>query len=111
MQGGRLRGSMIFEKYTETRDEYGGISADWSEFFRTRVSEDYAHGKEAVQAGALAGTASWKVRLRAQAKAKQLTAKHRMKDARDGTLFQIREVDARSDPRWIYLVVESGVAV
>ena len=111
MQGGRLFEAVALEDFTEVRDEYGGMTPDWLTLFETRAEFIYNRGSEAVQAGALTGTATFKVKLRSNIQSRAVTTNHRLRDIRRGMRYQIREVDSITDRRWIYLAVESGVSV
>ena len=57
------------------------------------------------------GRAIYKVKVRSSTKSRSITTDYRMRDVRRGTEYQIREVDPITDRAWVYLVVESGVAV
>lgn len=114
--GGGVRAARLFEAVSfgrsdEVQDEYGGISRAWVTMFETRAEFIYNRGTEAVQAGSLQGTATFKVKVRSSIQSRALTTDSRMRDIRRGVEYQIREVDAISDRAMVYLVVESGVAV
>ena len=49
--------------------------------------------------------------MRQCAQAREISADWRMRDLRRGAEYNVREVDAITDRAWIFLVVESGVAV
>lgn len=58
----------------------------------------------------LAGKSVIKIRMRNDSQTRQITSDWRMRDARRGTVYAIREADTVTDPQWVYLVVVSGVA-
>lgn len=111
MRAARLFEAVALEDFTEVRDQYGGVTQDWATAFEAHAEFIYNRGSEAVQAGALTGTATFKVKLRSSIQSRAITTKQRLRDIRRGMRYQIREVDGITDRRWIYLVVESGVAV
>lgn len=106
-----LRESVAFDSPTSSTDDYGGVIEGWTQAYTCRADFIYARGAEAVQAGVVTGTAVFKVKLRSFTGARAITTAWRMRDVRRSVAFNIREVDAISDRRWVWLVVESGVAI
>lgn len=51
-----------------------------------------------------------KVKLRSSSESRSIEQHWRMRDARRGAIYQVKEVDAVTDRAWVYLVVERGVA-
>lgn len=102
--------SVVFEDEGEAPDGYGGFSTDWLERHRCRAALIYHNGGEEVEAARLQGRSVYKVRIRSCQAARAITPQYRMRDARRGTIYNIREIDAISDRNWIYIVAESGVA-
>lgn len=111
MTAGRLNERVAFDTEQATPDGYGGEDRAWVEAFSCAAEIRYQRGKEAVDAGGLTGSASFKVRVRSSIQTRALTVDHRMRDARRGVAYNIREVDAITDRAWVWLSVESGVAV
>ena len=111
MSAGSRRVLVAFDEKVETPDGSGGRAATWSELQRAWAELRYAHGREAVQAGKVTGSAVFKVKVRSDPVTRALTAAHRMRDLDRGLAFNIREVDPISDPASVWLVVESGVAI
>lgn len=108
---GQLRHSVAFDAEQVTPDGYGGEDRTWVEAFACAAEIRYQRGKEAVEAGGLTGTASFKVRVRSSSQTRALTTDHRMRDVRRGVAYNIREVDAITDRAWVWLAVESGVSI
>lgn len=108
---GVLQESVAFDAPTVSTDEYGGQISGWTEQFRDRVQFIYQRGREAENAGRLTGSAVFKVKMRSSTKSREITPDYRMRDVRRGVAFNIREVDAISDRRWVWLMAESGVAI
>ena len=50
------------------------------------------------------------ITLRASSQTRQITAEWRLVDARDGTVFNVRDVTPETDRTWISLLCERGVA-
>lgn len=92
-------------------DGAGGEDRIWVEQFRARARISYARGSEAIEAARLQGRAVYKVRLRGSTESRAVTTDWAMRDLRGGAVFNIREVDGLTDRRWVYLVVETGVAI
>lgn len=116
---GQLREDVAFDTPQKVRESSGGQVLSWSPGHECKASFIYARGSEAVQAARLEGRSIYKVKIRSCAAAKAIQTDWRMRDLRrgdqsdslPGERYNIREVDAISDRRWIFLVVESGVAV
>lgn len=111
VSAGKLRERVAFDAEQRIPDGSGGQKVEWVEAFSCAAEIRYERGKEAVQAGGLTGTASFKVKVRSSSKTRALTTDHRMRDVRRGLAFNLREVDAISDRAWVWLVAESGVAI
>ena len=113
MIAGRLSERVAFDAPNGTTDDFGGVTVAWAEVFQERARFIYAKGDESVQAARQAGRYAFKVHVRASAQTRALTTDHRMREARDGTIWNITEVDARSEEsrinRVVYLVVEGPV--
>lgn len=106
-----MRERVAFDRKVETADALGGRSVSWSEIFACAAEFRYQRGGESVEAGALTGQATFKVRVRASEATRGLTADDRLRDVRRDVIYNIREVDAVSDRASVWLVAESGVAV
>lgn len=111
---GKMRDRVAFDRPTLEPDGYGGQVSGWSggaASYECRAELIYQRGGEAVEASRLAGRSIYKVRVRQCAEAREISADWRMRDLRRGAEYNVREVDAITDRAWIFLVVESGVAV
>ncbi len=108
---GNRRHSVAFDAETKTPDGYCGLGTGWSEVHADRAEFIYQKGAEAIEAGRLTGTVMLKVRIDSCGAARALTVKHKMRDVRTGTEYNIRQVDVVTDQDSVWLVVESGVAV
>jgi head-tail adaptor len=102
--------SVVFEAEGNVPDGFGGFTIDWLERHRCFARLTYHRGGEEVEAARLQGRSVYKVRIRSCDAARAITPEYRMRDARRGTIYNIREIDAISDRAWIYIVAESGVA-
>ncbi len=112
-QAARLSERVAFDAPNGSTDAFGGTSEAWQEAFQERAQINYSKGDESVQSAREAGRFAYKVKVRSNAKTRALTTDHRMRDARDGTVWNITEVDARSDEsrraRMVFLVIEGPV--
>lgn len=106
-----MRHRVAFDAPQEVADGRGGVDTTWAEQFTTHAEFRYERGKEAVEGGGLTGTATFKVKIRSFGQSRLVSTNYRMRDVRRGVAFNIREVDAITDPQWVWIVAESGVAV
>lgn len=114
-----MRDRVAFDVQNQTPDGAGGADVEWSESYQCAARLIYSRGSETIEAARLEGRSIFKVKIRSCAASRQIQTDWRMRDLRrgdqngpfPGTRYNIREVDAITDRRWVYLVVESGVAV
>lgn len=121
--GGDLTERVRFDAPTSVSDGFGNTTDGWASGYTCRAQFIYARGGETVMAARLEGRSMFKVRIRQCDAARALTQSHRLVDLRrvawdDATqqtasagVYNIREVDAVTDRAWVYVLVESGVAV
>jgi len=108
---GALRARVALDKRTVVDDDMGNtVSGPFAEQFSVRAELRALRGSEAVIAGRLEGRNTFGVYIRSSIQTRQITSDWQMRDARRGTVYAIRTVDAVTDPLWVYLTVESGVA-
>lgn len=110
MSAARLDRAMVFEAPVRADNGAGGARTGWREVFRAFCEVRYQRGREDEQAGGLAATARYKVRLRSTPDARALTGQHTMRDLQSGMRYNLREIDALSDRAHVWLVAEAGVA-
>ncbi len=108
---GPLQERVAFDEPVGGTNEKGHARTGFTFRFRRYAEFRYNRGSERVIAGALTGVASFKVRIAQSSAAAAMSTAWRMRDVRRGIQYQIREIDAISDRDWIWLVVESGVAI
>lgn len=111
---GGLIERVAFDAPLDSTDDYGGAEDGWQAdglAIKRPAEFIYKSGGESVDGGRLTGTAMFKVRIHQSENARTITTDYRMRDLRRGTAYQIREIDNVSDDTWIYIVVESGVAL
>jgi len=119
MNPGKLNERAAFDAPTGGTDAFGGDTVGWGEQFKRSAEFIYQKGDESVQAARLAGRSIYKVRVRSDSGTRQITTDWRMRDLRrglpsgvtgdtlPGTRYNVREVDAITDRKWVYLVVEA----
>jgi hypothetical protein len=107
---GDLDHRVAFDKRATADDGMGNRRGGWQEQFSRSAAFVYAGGGESVMAARLEGRGVMKVRLRSDSATRTIGSDWRMRDARLGTEYAIREVDAVTDRAWVWLVVERGVA-
>lgn len=109
---GALRDRVAFDRRADLDDGMGNtVSGQFEEQFSVRAELRAMRGSEAVIAGRLEGRNTFGVYVRSSLNTRQIAADWRMRDVRRGTVYAIRTVDSVTDPLWVYLTVESGVAV
>lgn len=108
---GALREKVAFDVKVQSPDGSGGRTSSWSEVFIDAAEFRYERGVEAVEAGAVTGSASFKIRVRSSEATRSLNTGYRMRDVRRNIAFNIRECDAITDRDWVWLVAETGVAI
>lgn len=109
---GSLQHIVAFEMRAAADDGYGNlVSGSFVEQFRRCAAFVYAGGGESVMAARLAGRSLVKVRLHSDAQTQAIKPDWRLRDVVTGSLYALREVDAITSRRWVYLIVESGVAM
>lgn len=105
---GDLRHRVAFDKRGRVKDDAGNWQSSFVEQFTRRAAFIYAGGGETVMAARLEGRGILKVRVRSCQLTRAIQQDWQMRDARLGTVYAIREVDAVTDRLWVYLVVERG---
>ena len=106
----KLREKVAFDAITAAPDGSGGHERTWGEQHVCRAEFIYSRGSEAVNAARLQGRSIYKVKISSCAAARSISTDHRMRDVRRDVEYQIREVDVVTEPKWVFLIVESGVA-
>lgn len=109
---GELRQRVRFERRAEQGDGYGNVRAGWVPLGIERQAALHpTRGGEEIQAGRLAGVASWDLWLRWDRRLATVVADEcRAVNVRTGQAFNIRFVgDLDGDQRWLFMQLQSGV--
>jgi head-tail adaptor len=118
MRAGALKERVAFDEPTGTTDAFGGTTEAWTERHVCAAQWMHSKGDEQVQAAREAGRSAYKIVVRSCEATRAITAGYRMRDTRrglpsgvtgdtlPGNRWNITDVDAISDRRWVYLVVE-----
>jgi len=104
------RRKVAFDKQSAASDGHGGQSTAFAEQFVVAAKYTHLRGGETVMADRLAGRHPMIIRVRATSQTRLVATGWRARDARDQTIYNIRDVTPTEDRRWIELLVESGVA-
>jgi len=107
---GPLEERVYLEKPTSTPDGLGGTEAGWTQVFETRAHFRYLRGGETVLAGRLQGRLTIVATIPSHHDARAVTPDWRMRDARSGTIWNVRAVMPSDDRQWLEMTCESGVA-
>lgn len=117
-RSGSLSGRVAFDEPTGGTDAFGGETEAWAQHHVCAAAWLYGKGDESVQAAREAGRASYKVRIRSCVASRAITTDYRLRDVRrglpdgvegdtlPGNRWNITEVDAITNRRWVYIVVE-----
>jgi SPP1 family predicted phage head-tail adaptor len=108
---GKLRDRVAFDAPIEVNDGYGGREEGWGEQFKRWAEFIHMRGNETTDAARLQGHEIYKVKIRQSNEAQGILSGWRMRDTRRGVAYNIRSVDNVADQQWIYVMVESGVAI
>lgn len=107
---GDLYYRVAFDKKGVGSDGGGGTTTAWSEQFQCRAAYKHLRGGEGIQAARLEGRHMQLVIVRASIASRQVTAEWRLRDARSGDVFAIRDVTVSNDRAWVEILCERGVA-
>lgn len=108
--GGELDHRVAFDKRIDANDGYGNTVASWLEQSKAWAAFRSRGGNETVIAARLEGRSILGVYVPSSVKTRAVTPDWRMRDVRLGTEYAIIYVDAVTDPAWVYLDVQKGVA-
>lgn len=108
---GSLNERVTFSRFVSVEDEYGGQTGVWQDQFTAAASITWSRGGETVLAGRLQGKQSAILRIRTSAAARSVTPDWRVRDARTGEAYNIRERprEARDSRGYLEMLVEAGV--
>lgn len=107
---GDLYHRVAFDRRAEVDDGMGNTQSEWVEQFQCRAAYRHLRGGESVMAGRLEGKHTQIITVRASSQTRTITSDWRVRDARSGGAFAIRDVTHETDRQWISLLVERGVA-
>jgi SPP1 family predicted phage head-tail adaptor len=110
MRRARLEERVFLQKPTATADGMGGTEAGWEDVFETRAHFRYLRGSESVMAGRLQGRLTIVATIPTHDDARDVTTDWRMRDARSGTIWNVRSVIPSDERHFLELTCESGVA-
>lgn len=107
---GALNERVTFTRFVSTTDPYGGQTGVWQDQFTAAASITWSRGGETVLAGRLQGKQPAILRIRTSAAARGITPDWRVRDARTGEVYNIREVPrvARDSRGYLEMLVEAG---
>lgn len=113
LKAGNLTERVAFDAPSGSTDAFGGKADTFANGNTVAAQWVYGKGDESVQAARQAGRFAYKIKVRSSAETRAVTTDYRMRDVRDGTTWNITEVDARSQEakraRAVFIVVEGPV--
>lgn len=98
------------QKRVEVEDGLGNTVSDFATQFSVRAAYKHLRGGESVMASRLENKHPIIITVRASSQTREITADWRLIDARDGTVWAVRDVTHETDRQWISLLCERGVA-
>lgn len=112
---GELKHKVAFQVHTESNPDsprdYGNVFSDWVTSFERRAAFKHLRGGETIIAARLEGRHTQIIRVRASTETRSVTPEWRIVDARDQTVYNIRDVTpTEGDNAWLDFLVEKGVA-
>lgn len=108
---GPLQELVAFDERTAVDDGYGNtVSGDFVERFKQHAGYTYLRGDETVDAARLASRQPMVIRTRNSTQARVVTTAWQARDARKGTLFNIRTITTDDSREFLEMLVESGGA-
>lgn len=106
---GDLREVVELQNYVEVDDGYGGVIQTWETEITAPARIRTLKGGETVIAGRLAGTQTLVITVRYQPDMEDVTPAWRARNARSGTMYNIRSVTVDERKAFVDLLVEAGV--
>jgi len=106
-----LHKRVTLEEPVRAADTAGGASVVWTDRGTLWAELRFMKGAEAVEAGGLQAQSTIKVRLRASALTRSVTADWRLRVVSTAGIYNLRQVSQVTDPANVWLVAETGVAV
>jgi SPP1 family predicted phage head-tail adaptor len=110
MSAGSLEERVFLQRRISTPNGLGGTTSGWQDVFETRAHFRYLRGGETVLAGRLQGRLTIVATIPSHDTARQVTPDWRVRDARAGTIWNVRSVIPSNDRAFLELTCESGVA-
>lgn len=110
VSAGDLYYSVHCQKRTEQDDGYGNTVSGLATQFTVRAAYTHLRGGEAVIASRLENKHPVVITVRASSQTRQINSDWRLVDARDSTVWAVRDVTHETDRQWISLLCERGVA-
>lgn len=100
---------VAFDAPVEVPNGGGGVQTGWREEMQAFARIRYLRGGETVIAARLASRQPVVVTIRASQAALMIRPTWRMRDARAGTVYNIRTIVPSDDRQYLELTAESGV--
>jgi len=98
------------QKRIEQDDGYGNTVGEFQTQFTVRAAYRHLRGGETVIASRLENKHPALITVRASSRTRQINSDWRLVDARDNSVWAVRDVTPETDRQWISLLCERGVA-
>lgn len=106
-----MRDRVAFDAPSVQPDGYGGQEAGWTPRGQRPAKFVHVRGNETVDAARLSGQEVYRLCVRQSPMTREIATGWRVRDLNRGTEYNIRSVDAVTDRRFVWMQIESGVAV
>lgn len=107
---GDLFHRVAFDKREEIDRGDGVFVGQWVEQFQVRAGFVHLRGGESIMADRLQGQHTQVIFVRSSSQTREVDTDWRVRDARTGTEFNIRDVTPTNDRQWLDFLCQSGVA-
>jgi SPP1 family predicted phage head-tail adaptor len=107
---GDLKHRVAFDLRMPKSDGAGNGIAEWREEFEAYAGFIHLRGGETVMAARLQGQHTLVIFVRASSQTRSVESDWRIRNSRDGTIYNIRDIVHSEDRAWIEFTCQSGVA-
>lgn len=103
-----LRDRVAFDQAGSAADDYGNVESAFAEQFVVAAQIRYLRGTEPVIAQRLQGVQPVVITVRESSDTSEVDTSWRIRDAREGTIFNIRSVTPSDEGAFIDFLCDSG---
>lgn len=109
MNPGTLRDRFALDRPVTTADDFGGQGPGWTEMAIVWGGIRYLRGGDVVQSARLSGRQPAVITLRASSLTRQIDHTWRLRNVRDGAVYDVRGTVETANRSFIEITAESGM--